>query len=86
MPKGVIIIIFIPDPLGYVSLEPINTSNFLSSRHNIFRGLYIFRCLYFQANRVHTVKLALEKNALNPIYNQNSPCESAKPPNRLDIF
>ena len=55
MPRGVIIIIFIPDPLGYVSLEPINTSNFLSSIHNIFRRLY------FQANRVHTVKLAFGK-------------------------
>lgn len=74
MPKGVIIIVFVPDPLGYLSLEPINTSFFLL---DIISEVYIASdVLYFQADQGRTVKLAWE-NALNPTYNQKSPCESA---------
>lgn len=73
MPKGVIIIIFIPDPLGYVSLEPINTSNFPFFLHIISLEVYISsEVLYFPANRVHTVKLALEKCTESRIQSKES--------------
>lgn len=84
MLKGVTIIIFTLDPLGYMSLETHKYFKTFFLRDIISSEIFFF-ISDFRANRVHTVKWASE-NALNPTYNQKSPCESAKPPNRHDIF